>query len=178
MPTGIRTLAEDRFSAAAQAGWKRRRSTLYDDWRRSRREDRVPRTAGSLVSALGSPSPGDSGAFAASHPSAGQLEATAFGRLAEAEARAVRAHAAACAICGPVLQREERTYQRLAVLRGHEPTIHVVERVLDRLDHAVPKQRTARLARPAFMAACVLAGALVVAGAAGWRALRARLARA
>ena len=139
----------------------------------------MPQTAGSLMSAVGSPSPGDSGAFTAAHPSAGQLEATAFGRLAEAEARAVRAHAAACAICGPVLQREERTYQRLAVLRRHEPTIHVVERVLERLDHAVPtRRRTARLPRPAFMAACVLAGALVVAGAAGWRALRARLARA
>ena len=114
----------------------------------------------------------------AGHPSAGHLEATAFGRLAEAEARAVRAHAAACAICGPVLQREERTYQRLAVLRRHEPTIHVLERVLDRLDHAVPTRHTARLARPAFMAACVLLGALVVAGAARWRAVRARLARA
>src|ERR671932_246061 len=109
------------------------------------------------MSAVGSPSPGDSGAFTAAHPSAGQLEATALGRLAEAEARAVRAHAAACATCGPVLQREDRTYQRLAVLRRHEPTIRVVERVLDRLDHAVPKRPAPKLAWPAFMAACVLA---------------------
>ena len=131
----------------------------------------------SLVSVLGSPSPGDSDAFEATHPSVGQLEATAFGRLAEAEARAIRAHAAACAICGPVLRRDDSVYRRLALLRSDEPTVRVHDGVLDRLDHAVPHRPTAKGLRPALVALSVVVGALVVASAARWRASRSAWSR-
>src|SRR5918911_4554634 len=126
----------------------------------------------SLVSVLGSPSPGDSEAFETTHPSVGQLEATAFGRLAEGEARAVRAHAAACATCGPVLRRDDSVYQRLALLRADEPTVHVLDGVLDRLDHAVPHRPTAKAVRLALVALSVVVGALLVASSARWRPLR------
>jgi anti-sigma factor ChrR (cupin superfamily) len=130
------------------------------------------------LSLLGSPSPGDSGAFEAGHPSAGQLEATAFGRLAERESRAIRAHAAACPICGPTLRRDETVYRRLALLRTEEPTIRVLDRVLHRLDHTVPRRRPGKVVRPALVALSVVVGAVVLASAARSRGLRARLARA
>ncbi len=135
---------------------------------------RARQTRRSLVSVLGSPSPGESDAFEAGHPSAGRLEATAFGQLAEGEARAVRAHAAACAICGPVLRRDEVVYQRLVLLRADEPTIHVSQRVLDGLDHEAPHTAARKAVRPAVLALSVVLGALVLTTAGRWRVWRSR----
>jgi hypothetical protein len=111
------------------------------------------------VSLLGSSSPGYSGPPETSHPSAGQLEATVFGWLPEHEARAIRAHAASCAQCGPAIQREEGVHRRLRLLRTGEPPIEVAQHVLNRLDH-VARART--LPRPTRIMVVVLS--LVVAG--------------
>lgn len=170
-------LAARRGGASWAGLWKRALATIYDDKGRFRCgvPCRGPRR--SLVSVLGSPSPGDSEALRAGHPSAGQLEATAFGQLAEDEARAIRAHAAACAICGPALRRDESVFVRLALLRGDEPTVHVLDRVLDRLDHAVPHRPTAKAVRPALVILTVVLGALVLTSAARWREVRWRWSR-
>jgi anti-sigma factor RsiW len=96
-----------------------------------------------------------------SHPSADQLEATAFGRLPEAKAQATRAHAASCPRCRAALQQDEVVRQRLELLRAGEPSIDVAEHVLGRLEHVA---RPRPSLRPARVAVVVLA--LLVAGVA------------
>jgi hypothetical protein len=102
-----------------------------------------------------------------------------FGRLAAGESRAIRGHAAACAICGRALRREESVLQRLEALRKDEPRIDVLGRVLDRLDEVKPQTpRAEKSLRVALVALSVVAGALVLVSAARSRVLRARLSRA
>ena len=111
---------------------------------------------------LGSSSPGDADPPETNHPSAGQLEATAFGWLAEPEAQAIRSHAASCAACAASLRAEDMLHDRLALLRHGEPRMDVVGHVLARLDHVVRPRAWHRPGRTAVVVlSLVLAGVLV-----------------
>ena len=98
-----------------------------------------------------------------SHPSAGQLEAAAFGWLSEAEAQQIRAHAASCPQCGPAVREEETVRRRLGLLRGGEPRIEVAQRVLEQLGRMPLKRRVVRPGRLAMVAMLLVAAGLLVA---------------
>ena len=85
------------------------------------RDERAP---GDQPSAQARPSP---------HPLQ-QLEALAYGWLAEPEASAVRAHVAGCPSCQALVADAEAVRQRLALLQQGEPKIDVLEQVLRRID--------------------------------------------
>ena len=55
------------------------------------------------------------------HPPADQLEAAAFGRLADDQARVIRVHAVQCPTCSRFLAIDDQVRQCLATLRGREP---------------------------------------------------------
>jgi len=115
------------------------------------------------VSLLGSSSPGDSEPPETNHPSAGQLEATAFGWLAEPEAQAIRSHAASCAVCAASLRAEERVRDRLGLLRQGEPRMDVAGHVLARLDHFVRPRAWRRPSRGALVVLSLVAAGVLVA---------------
>ena len=97
------------------------------------------------------------------HPSAGQLEASVFGWLPEAEAREIRAHAANCAKCESALRQEEDVQRRLGLLRANEPRIEVAERVVDRLRQTERRKPLLRSARLAGVALALVAAGLLLA---------------
>jgi anti-sigma factor RsiW len=69
------------------------------------------------------------------HFSPEQIEAAAFGRLGEAEAAQVRAHAAGCARCRRRLAADDEVHRRLAPLADEQPpAVDVVEQVMERID--------------------------------------------
>ena len=98
-----------------------------------------------------------------SHPSAGQLEAAAFGWLAEPEAQKIRTHAANCPECGHVLRQDESLHRRLGLLRGGEPRFAVVERVLEQLERPSRRRRLLAPAPLAIVAMVLVAAGLLVA---------------
>lgn len=98
-----------------------------------------------------------------SHPSAGQLEATVFGWLPEAEAREIRAHAANCPKCESALRQEENVRRRLGLLRANEPRIEVSERVVEQLRQSARRRPLLRSARLAVVALALVAAGLLVA---------------
>lgn len=112
------------------------------------------------------------------HPTPEQLEAAAFGWLADQDAAAIRTHAARCPICGPLLTADEEVRQRLLVLRAWEPRVDVVQDVLRRLtDTRLPPRHvpaSRRLAAALALALGIgLVGLLLVApemlqAATGW----------
>lgn len=122
-----------------------------------------PNARRSPVSLLGSSSPGDSEPPETNHPSAGQLEATAFGWLAEPEAQAIRSHAASCAVCAASLRAEERVRDRLGLLRQGEPRMDVAGHVLARLDHLVRPRAWRRPSRGALVVLSLVAAGVLVA---------------
>jgi hypothetical protein len=63
----------------------------------------------------------------------GGLDAAAFGRASVEEARAIWAHAAACAECRLLLTRDDEVRRRLALLRIDEPRIDVLDQVMQRV---------------------------------------------
>jgi anti-sigma factor ChrR (cupin superfamily) len=70
----------------------------------------------------------------AGHPSAEQLEAVAFGHLADGEAGPIRAHAATCPACARLLAADAEVKRLLDDHAASEPAIDVVSDVLHRLD--------------------------------------------
>jgi RNA polymerase sigma-70 factor (ECF subfamily) len=95
--------------------------------------------------------------------SAGQLEATVYGWLAEAEIREVRAHAARCPKCEAALRKEENVQRQLGLLRADEPTIDVSKRIVDQLAQSVHRRLSLRSARLAVVALALVAAGLLVA---------------
>ena len=63
-----------------------------------------------------------------------QLEALAYGWLAEPEASVVRAHVAGCPSCQALVADAEAVRERLALLQQGEPRIDVLEQVLRRIE--------------------------------------------
>ena len=69
------------------------------------------------------------------HP-LGQLEALAYGWLAEPELSGVQAHVAGCPSCQEFVADAEAIRSRLALLESDEPKIDILDRVLRQIERS------------------------------------------
>jgi hypothetical protein len=63
-----------------------------------------------------------------------QDQAAALGWTTPQEARAIMVHVAQCLACRALLERDEEIRRRLALLRDREPSIDVLQQVMERID--------------------------------------------